>query len=206
MKIIKTILFKIKSLYSNAVDHFDKTVTFLYLKFYGVETSYGYVKLYGFPIIQKCKNSPIKLAEGCSIVSKTKYNAAGVFHRTVLATITENAYIEIGKSGISGAIICATEKILIGDYCGLGVNVRIYDTDFHPLNPIQRMNQQSIYDAKHAPVIIHDNVWIGADSIILKGSIINYAAVIGAGSVVKGVIPEMELHAGNPIRFIKKVL
>ena len=180
-------------------------IDFFYLRFYGVETKLGYVKLYGFPIIKKCKGSTIKMGDGCSIVSKTKYNVAGVFHRSLIATLTPIAVIEIGKSGMSGVVICAANKIKIGDDCALGVNSKIYDTDFHCINPIDRINQTSINEASSKPVIISDSVWLSVDTTILKGVTIGYASIIGAGSVVKSNIAELEIHAGNPCVFIKKI-
>ncbi len=178
---------------------------YAYLRYYGVETKFGYVTLYGFPIIVKCKGSKILLGKGCSIVSKTKYNLAGVFHRSLITTLTPDALIHIGKSGMSAVVICAANKIIIGDYCALGVNVKIYDTDFHCINPEERKNQKSINEAKSNPVFIHNSVWLGVDTIVLKGVTIGYGSIIGAASVVKRNIPEMEIHSGNPLTFIKHV-
>ena len=56
-----------------------------------------------------------------------------------------------------------------------------------------------------AGVIIEDDVFIGAHTIILKGSKIGKGSVIGAGSVVSKDIPEGQIWAGNPIRYIKDI-
>lgn len=55
-----------------------------------------------------------------------------------------------------------------------------------------------------APISIADEVWIGANCIILKGVTIDKGAVIGAGSLVLKNIGEYEIWAGNPAKFIKK--
>ena len=54
-----------------------------------------------------------------------------------------------------------------------------------------------------APVIIEDDVWIGARAIILPGVIIGKGSVIGAGAVVAKSIPPYSVAVGNPARVVK---
>ena len=54
------------------------------------------------------------------------------------------------------------------------------------------------------PIVVADNVWIGANSVITAGVHIGKHAVIGAGSVVTKDIPEYSVAVGNPARVIKK--
>ena len=42
---------------------------------------------------------------------------------------------------------------------------------------------------KTSPVVIGDDVWIGANTVILRGTVIGRDCVVGAGSVLKGVYP-----------------
>lgn len=176
-----------------------------YLKFHGVETRFGFVTLKGFPIILKAKGSRIILEKGCVLVSKIKFNEAGINHPVILSTIASKAVLKIGSSGLSGTSICAAKSISIGDYCALGVNSKIYDTDFHPLNSEARRMQTSIFDAKCKPVILHNDVWLGADSIVLKGVEIGNGAVIGALSVVTKNVDPKTMVAGNPARLVKHI-
>jgi acetyltransferase-like isoleucine patch superfamily enzyme len=105
----------------------------------------------------------------------------------------------------STAIVCHN-KIEIGDNVNLGGNVVIYDTDFHSLNPIERLNRElDIKGTKTKPVKIGNNVFIGAHSTILKGVFIGDNSVIGACSVVTKNVPENEIWGGNPAKFIKKI-
>jgi acetyltransferase-like isoleucine patch superfamily enzyme len=100
------------------------------------------------------------------------------------------------------SIYCA-ESITIGNYVNCGGNVSIWDTDFHPLEKEARRHHE-LNSIKKAPIVIEDDVFIGANSIILKGVHIGAAAIIGAGSVVTKNIPAGETWAGNPAKFIRR--
>ncbi len=82
----------------------------------------------------------------------------------------------------------------------VGANVLITDTDWHPLDPYKRHKSEF---TKTKPVKIGNNVFIGVNSIILKGTEIGDNSVIGAGSVVAGIIPPNVIAAGNPCKVIK---
>ena len=56
-----------------------------------------------------------------------------------------------------------------------------------------------------APIVIGNDVFVGANSIILKGVTIGDRAIIGAGSIVTKDIPKDEVWAGNPAKFIRKI-
>jgi bifunctional N-acetylglucosamine-1-phosphate-uridyltransferase/glucosamine-1-phosphate-acetyltransferase GlmU-like protein len=170
----------------------------------GVETQRSNVKMFGKPIINRHANSKIIIESGVTLISDTKDNLAGINHPVILATLSQDAEIIIGKdSGLSGATICAAKSIKIGTYVGIGANVCIYDTDFHPIDPYERRYED--YKTKSSPVIIDDYAWIGGNSIILKGVRVGKGSVVGAGSVVTKDVPDFEIHAGNPARFIKKI-
>jgi acetyltransferase-like isoleucine patch superfamily enzyme len=186
-------------------DYKKKKSDYLFLSRNGVQTKFGYVTLVGKPIIQKYPNSKIIIESGVTLVSDSAANPAGIAHPVTLATLRDGAEIIIHKdSGLSGATLCAAKKIEIGEYAGIGANVSIYDTDFHPLNPYER-KFDNFNKTKINPVVIGNFVWIGGNSIILKGVSIGNGAVIGAGSVVTKDVPEFTLYAGNPAKFIKSI-
>ena len=54
------------------------------------------------------------------------------------------------------------------------------------------------------PVLIEDDVWIGARAIILPGVKIGRGSVIGAGSVVTKDVPPYSIFVGNPAKFLKQ--
>ncbi|HEY0895880.1 MAG TPA: DapH/DapD/GlmU-related protein, partial [Sphingobacteriaceae bacterium] len=54
------------------------------------------------------------------------------------------------------------------------------------------------------PVVISDNVWVGANAVITPGVTIGKHVVIGAGSVVTHDIPDYSVAVGIPARVVKK--
>ncbi len=194
-----------KGVFRNVNKEIKNIITYIYLTYHGVQTKYGYCRLVGFPIIHITKGSKIVIEDKVTIVSKTKGNIAGVNNRSILATIAEGATITLRYgSGISGAKIVSASSVQLGKYSGLGVNSVVYDTDFHPICGSARRAQQSIYDAKSKKVDIGDDVLIGANSIILKGTKISNNIVVGAGSVIASqVLDSDSVYAGNPAIKVK---
>ena len=114
-------------------------------------------------------------------------------------------YIVIGNNvGISNSCIRSAVSITIEDNVLIGGDCKIYDTDFHSVEYEDRMKHPDIN--KHSsPITIKEGAWIGGHSIILKGVTIGRRSVVGAGSIVSKDIPDDELWAGNPARFIRKL-
>jgi len=200
LKLFETIILKFNKIYYILL---KKLFDYIFLKFKGVDTKYGYVTLIGLPIIQKYPKSHIKIGAGVTLVSKSTGNVAGINHPVILSTLKENSFINIeGPFGASGSAIVAASGITIQANTGFGANSKVYDTDFHNVNPSDRLISWNNLD-KSKEIIIGKNVWIGANSIILKGASIGHNSVLGAGSVLTKVIPDNCLYAGNPAKKIK---
>lgn len=197
-----------KKTLKNIISILKAPLIFFYLRYKGVDTKYGYVNLVGLPIIKKHPNSKIIIHNYVTIISNTKYNVAGINHRAIISTVADGAIIELKEgSGISGSSLVCAKEIILGEHSGLGVNSNIYDTDFHAIDPIKRMNQRSLSDLSimSSPVKIGNHVWVAANCLILKGVVIGDNAVIGAGSVVTKSIPANTIWAGNPAKKIKSI-
>lgn len=123
--------------------------------------------------------------------------------------VLDNATLTIGNdSGMSGGTIWATDSITIGDNVKIGANCTIIDGDIHSTDwrrrRYKRPNPQRM-EYKHKPIAIGNDVWLGANSIVLKGVTIGDRTVIGAGSVVSKDIPADCIAAGNPCVVVKNL-
>lgn len=124
--------------------------------------------------------------------------------RTVLIA-RRNATIKIGNHcGISNTLICADHSVTIDDYVMIGGGCIVCDTDFHPLD-FESRTQNGNTAVVSKPIWIREGAFIGMKSIILKGVTIGKHSIVGAGSVVTKDIPDGEIWAGNPARFIKRL-
>ena len=145
----------------------------------------------------------VEIGENVKIYSTWRKNpVGGGTGRTVLQTIGDGKIIIGDNTGISHATFVSRLGIELGNNVLVGGGVQIFDNDFHPVDYRERQKNENI---KKSPVIVEDNVFIGANSIILKGVRIGEGAVIGAGSVVTKSVPANEVWAGNPARYVKKI-
>ncbi|MBJ7286119.1 MAG: acyltransferase, partial [Akkermansiaceae bacterium] len=109
-------------------------------------------------------------------------NRVGICGPVILHT-WEGGRIEIGDfTGASAVVISSRSGVKIGKYCNIGGNVRIFDHAFHALDAEVRRGPRGCDDCATKPITIGDDVFIGTQSIILKGVTIGDRAVIGAGS------------------------
>lgn len=123
------------------------------------------------------------------------------FNTTILID-RDGAICEIGDNcRINGAYIHAQYKIIIGQNTVIASGVNIIDSNGHQVISKNRTVGRDIPQE----IVIGDNVWIGINTIILKGTQIGSNSVIGANSVVKGIIPENVIVQGNPAKVIKKI-
>jgi acetyltransferase-like isoleucine patch superfamily enzyme len=170
-----------------------------YLRSKGVQVGRN-ISLKGKPQILRFTGF-IRIGDNVAIRSTDYGYHSSIYAPTRLMTDTaEHALIEIGdNTRINGASIHAAERITIGKNCLIAANVTIVDSDGHGLRPDER----HLVNPVSQPVIIEDNVWIGLNSIILKGVRIGANSVIGAGSVVSRDIPPNCVVSGNPAQIVK---
>ncbi len=147
---------------------------------------------------------------------KTQHFKWGGKYRTkltskIIRSCGENVNVEKGAS--------FTPELVIGDNSGIGINSEIYGPVFIGNNVLMGpeviiYTQNHSYSKKsvlirnqgyddYKKVVIEDDVWIGRRAMIMPGSHIGKGAVIAAGSVVSGNVPEYAVVGGVPAKVIK---
>jgi len=144
-----------------------------------------------------------------SAINPISRNLKGCF-----ATSTKESVIVIGDNvGISSACIWTQKSISIGNNVNIGADCLIMDSDLHPHVYQQRRREfeKQVGAEKYldtipcSPIVIDDDVWIGARCQILKGVHIGARSIIAAGSIVTKDVPADCVAAGVPARVIKNI-
>lgn len=130
----------------------------------------------------------------CDIQNNVDFRIGSPFDEECNIIIGDRVFI-----GRCCEFVCST-KIKIGNDCFIASNTTFNDTG-HQYAKHTKIRNQPLTTAK---ITIEEDVWIGTSSVILQGITIGKGSIIGAGSVVNKSIPEYEIWAGVPARFIKK--
>ncbi|MCR6626942.1 MAG: acyltransferase [Pseudoxanthomonas sp.] len=94
------------------------------------------------------------------------------------------------------------KSVKIGRHVEIAGGVTIRDSGGHPADPARRAAGAPPDEADVKPIVIHDNVWIGSQVLILPGSDIGEGSIVSAHSVVSGTVAPYTVVAGNPARRI----
>lgn len=111
-------------------------------------------------------------------------------------TIGEHCYINPNSTLYSG------NGIKMGNYVLIGPGTVIAPTN-HAFQRRDEYIRHQGFVPSRGGVVIEDDVWIGANSVILDGTHIERGALIAAGSVVMGNIPAYTMWGGVPAKYIK---
>lgn len=136
--------------------------------------------LKGFPEFRISSNGEVSIGKSSSFDN-------------VRFTSEEGGSITVGKqvSFNRNCLVAAHHEIIIGDKCSFGPNVCIYDHD----HKFGSTGKQAGF--RLGKVHIGENCWIGANVVILRNSYIGNNSIIGAGTIVKGNIPDNSLVTSN---------
>ena len=144
----------------------------------------------------------IILDEAVVLNSSNETYHLNMYNRVKLMADKPDSLIKIGRNTrIHGSCIHAFSQVIIGENCLIAANCQIFDASGHSSQISNRLESQG----ESKPISIGNNVWIGANSIILPGVNIGDGAIIGAGSVVVKSIPSNVIAGGNPAIVIKEI-
>lgn len=158
--------------------------------------SYGeHILFRGNALFSKYPGTSIRIGNGCSFNSSSRHNFRGLNHQCILQT-GPNGNIIIGDNcGFSGVSIVSSCSITIGSNLMCGANVMIGDRNDH---------EDEYPQFAPEPVVIGNHVWLGMNSVVMKGVTIGDNVIIGANSVVTKDIPSNSIAAGIPCKIIKE--
>ena len=161
------------------------------------------MKLNGLPLLDIQGNCSLELGDNVSLNSRNRGYHLNLHSPVKIYADRPNAKVKIGSnSRINGACIHAFESISIGQNCLIAANTQIMDSNGHDLS-FPNVAERIHTEGTSKPVFISDNVWIGANVVVLPGVTIGEGSVISANSVVTKDIPQMVVAGGNPAVILK---
>lgn len=101
----------------------------------------------------------------------------------------------------SGCVLYTGQGIRIGNHVAIAANCT-----FAPVNHAYKDKSRLIRDQGFLPgkggIVIEDDVWIGANCVLLDGAVLRRGCVVGAGSLVRGELAAYTVYAGQPLRVV----
>ena len=139
------------------------------------------------------RGGKIIISDKAVIDSFVKIKFAGGFGNVYIG---ESSYLN------SGVVIYSGNGVSVGSGTLIAANVTLAAT-----NHEYKSRQRTIIDQRFMPskggIVIGDDCWIGANCVLLDGTILRKGCVVAAGSVIRGEWPEFAVIAGNPPKLIK---
>lgn len=167
----------------------DTVRTFYYRLRYGLEIGV-YSKI--------CRHVDIRITSGGVLKIG---NHTTIADYTFIQLTRPSPNVSIGDHTVVGrnCVIASKTELVIGNYVLIGPYCQINDHSHGMSRSDLIINQKAIL----SPVRIKDDVWLGAGVRVLPGVTLGEGSIIGAGSIVTRNIPDYEIWAGNPARFIR---
>lgn len=195
-KVINRVNLMFGNLFSLALSCYIK---YIICRLKGVHIGRGN-RFVGRPYFYVGNGGEIEIGNHNKFNSSPTSNMIGLNHRCIISVtpgISKSCKLEIGsRCGFSGTSIRCFCSIRIGDNVRCGANTLIMDGDGH-------FDDQRTSPPK--PIVIEDNVFLGAGVIVRKGVRIGKNSVVGMNSMVLHDIPENSIAIGTPCRVIKKI-
>jgi acetyltransferase-like isoleucine patch superfamily enzyme len=125
-----------------------------------------------------------------------------------------DSFVKIKPAGGSGDLVIGVSTIINSGcvlYTGNGIHIGnqvsvAANCTFAPVNHAYQDKtvpiQQQGFTASKGGIVIEDDVWIGANCVLLDGTVLRRGCVVGAGSIVRGELPAYSIHAGQPLKLM----
>lgn len=102
----------------------------------------------------------------------------------------------------SGCVLYTGNGICIGDHVSIAANCTLAPVN-HAYHEKGRLIREQGFLPSKGGILIEDDVWIGANCVLLDGAILRRGSVIAAGSVVRGEVAAYSINAGDPLRVVR---
>lgn len=125
-----------------------------------------------------------------------------------------DSFVKVKPAGGSGDLVIG-EHVVINAGCVLytGHGIRIgnhvavaANCTFAPVNHAYAERDRFIREQGFLPskggIVIEDDVWVGANCVLLDGAVLRKGCVVGAGSIVRGELQAYTVYAGQPLRVV----
>lgn len=134
------------------------------------------------------RGTMVSIGADCRIDSFVKIKPSGGIGDVLIG---ERCYLNSGCVLYSGNGIHIGNDVLIAANCTLApVNHAFVERD--------RLIREQGFCPSRGGIVIEDDVWIGANCVILDGAVIRRGCVVGAGSLVRGELPAYSICRGTP--------
>jgi virginiamycin A acetyltransferase len=136
------------------------------------------------------RNSRIIIGENCVVDSFVKVKPAGGIGDLVVG---DDTIIN------SGVVLYTGNGIRIGKHVRVSANCTFAPTN-HAYTDKDRLIRDQGFLPSRGGIVVEDDVWIGANTVLLDGATIERGCVIGAGSLIRGHVQSYAIGYGNPFR------
>jgi acetyltransferase-like isoleucine patch superfamily enzyme len=99
----------------------------------------------------------------------------------------------------SGTVLYTGNGIVIGDAVLIAANCTLAPTNHQFADLTRRIRDQG-FQPSRGGIVIEDDVWLGANVVVLDGAVIRKGAVVAAGAVVRGEVEAYAIYAGAPAK------
>lgn len=128
-----------------------------------------------------------------------------IYDHVVIRCVGGEGDIILGESCYlnPGCVLYSGNGIRFGNYVLLAPGVKVVPTN-HAFDSREIPIRHQGFMKSKGGVIIGDDVWVGANAVLLDGTQIGQGAIIAAGAVVSSRVPEYEIWGGVPAKKIRE--